>query len=232
MSLGLAYRLKPVVNSLMKCFTGEDFSHQSPSSVSSNALSFQKGKLQLKQMQNFIIDFIEYIEMKKNFSVAKDIDLKNVLNKVLKKLENHSHRPKNLNLKTDIKKNLIIPGSSSHLEKSFEHIVINAFEALNNQEKPKLYIQTSVDSSWIILKFVDNGHGIEREDIKQLFSPLFSNRFGLRGLGLAYVQKALQLHGAFIDVDSSNQGSTFVIKFPLKYHSYNNQKIKNKKIVA
>ena len=74
------------------------------------------------------------------------------------------------------------------------------------------------------------GHGIKSDDMKKLFDPLFSQRFGLRGLGLPYVQKIVQAHKAYLDIQSSQEGTKILIQFPLSYDFYDGfKRLKQKK---
>ena len=173
-------------------------------------------------MRDFILGFIEYAEPEIEFTLKDNIDLKELLTKLLQKLKTHSQRPGNLIQKTEWPPELKIKGSVPHLEKCFEQILINSFEALKNQNKPEIKIQGSFEKPWVVLEFLDNGHGIEPEDIKKLFDPFFSKRFGLRGLGLPYVQKIVKAHKAIMDVKSSQKGTKILIKFPLIYDFYDN----------
>jgi len=51
--------------------------------------------------------------------------------------------------------------------------------------------------------------------VKRLFDPFFSKRFGLRGLGLPYVQKIVTAHKGILNIKSSKKGTTVFIRFPL-----------------
>lgn len=212
MSLDLARKLKPVLNSLIKYFPENK---NVKDSVLPSFFSPKKGRDQLKQMRNFILDFIEYAETENESLLEDVIDLRELLKSSLKKMEKHLQRPETLIQTVKLPVELKVKGSAVHLEKCFEHILINSFEALKNQDRPELYIQGYSEKSLAVLKFLDNGHGIETEDMKKLFDPLFSRRFGLRGLGLAYIQKIIKAHKASLNIESSDKGTAVIIKFPL-----------------
>lgn len=71
----------------------------------------------------------------------------------------------------------------------------------------------------IILKFVDTGIGISKEDLQQIFSPFFRGKnkdytYG-HGIGLALTQKIIALHSGNISVISKeNEGTTFILTLP------------------
>jgi len=216
LSLDLARKLKPVLNSLIKYFPENAINKTGQAhSVLPSFFSPEKGKQQLSQVRNFILDFIEYAEPETESLLKNVVDLNQLLKHLLKKLETHFQRPENLIQKTKWPAEFKVRGSEVHLEKCFEHILINSFEALKNQEKPKIHIQGYFEKNWLVLSFLDNGHGIEPEDVKRLFDPFFSKRFGLRGLGLPYVQKIVTAHKGILNIKSSKKGTTVFIRFPL-----------------
>ena len=216
LSLDLARKLKPILNSLIKYFPESTMNKKDKEySVSPSFFSPEKGKHQLSQMRNFILDFIEYAEPETESLLENAVDLNQLLNRLLKKLETHFQRPEGLIQKTQWPADFKIRGSAVHLEKCFEHILTNSFEALKNQEKPKIHIRGYFEKDWLVLSFLDNGHGIESEDMKRLFDPLFSKRFGLKGLGLPYAQKIVKAHKAVLNIESSKKGTTVFIRFPL-----------------
>lgn len=216
LSLDLARKLKPVLNSLIKYFPENAKNKMDEEySVSPSFFSPEKGKQQLSQIRNFILDFIEYAEPETESLLENTVDLNQLLKHLLKKLETHFQRPENLIQKTKWPAELKIRGSADHLKKCFEHILINSFEALKNQEKPKIQIQGYFEKEWLVLSFSDNGHGIEPEDMKRLFDPFFSKRFGLKGLGLPYVQKIVKAHKGILNIKSSKKGTIVFTRFPL-----------------
>lgn len=216
LALDLARKLKPVLNSLIKYFPENKDGREI---TSSHFVSIQKGRAQMEQLRNFIFDFIEYAEPELESLLENTVDIKKLLKETLKKLETHSQRPEKLHQTLQLPEKFEIQGSSAHLEKCFRHILINSFEALKNQNEPKIHIQGYLEKSWAVLSFLDNGHGIEEGDRKKLFNPLFSKRFGLRGLGLSYVKKIVKAHRADLSIESSDQGTEVIIRFPLIYNS-------------
>ena len=221
LSLDLSRKLKPVLNSLIKYFPENTKNKDQKYSVSPSFFSPKKGRDQLRQMRQFILDFIEYAEPETESLLEDIIDLKELVRKSLKKLETHFHRPENLIQKVDLPMELKAKGSAVHLEKCFEHILVNSFEALRNQNQPEIHIRGFLGKSWVELEFSDNGQGIESEDMNKLFNPLFSKRFGFRGgLGLPYVQKIVKAHKAELHIKSSQKGTKILIKFPLVYDFY------------
>lgn len=65
------------------------------------------------------------------------------------------------------------------------------------------------------LRVTDTGPGIPAEDVDHVFSPFFTSRPGGTGLGLALVQRAVDVHGGAVFVDraraAEGEGATFVV---------------------
>ena len=223
-SLDFCRKLKPGLNSLIKYFPEE-----SPSSKGIFPVS--KGRQQLEQMRKYISDFIEYAEPEMDSLTESPVDLKKLLQELLQELEEIPQRPEGLILHVAIPDTFQVHGSAPHLKKCFKHILMNSFEALKNQNDPQISLRGWLKKEHLILEFFDDGHGIKPEDMKKLFDPLFSQRFGLRGLGLPYVQKIVQAHKASLDISSSEKGTKISITFPLSYHFYNQPKLKKKSAV-
>lgn len=98
------------------------------------------------------------------------------------------------------------------------NILINAIEALDNTDYPKLFVNLKVDVSRAILTIKDNGCGMTEETMKNLFNPFFSSKQRGLGLGMTNMKNIFDLHKAKIDVESEiNVGTTFLITLPRKF---------------
>jgi len=71
---------------------------------------------------------------------------------------------------------------------------------------------------FVCLSVADNGSGIPKDKIDNIFEPFFTTKEVGKGtgLGLAMVFGAVQTHGGFIDVDSTEgKGTTFHLYIPV-----------------
>jgi signal transduction histidine kinase len=66
------------------------------------------------------------------------------------------------------------------------------------------------------VEVVDNGSGIEKDDLEKIFAVFVSRKGGRgTGLGLPVSQKILEEHGGRIRVESQvEHGSRFTLEFP------------------
>jgi signal transduction histidine kinase len=96
------------------------------------------------------------------------------------------------------------------------NLIVNAVQAM--KEGGKLTVSTSQDDSWVRIHIGDNGHGIPQENMDKLFTPFFTTKEDVKGvgLGLAVSYGIIERHGGRIVVKSEvGKGSTFTIVLPI-----------------
>lgn len=81
------------------------------------------------------------------------------------------------------------------------------------------YIQIGYNKKMVKIAFVDNGIGIEDEDLEHIFVPFYRGKnqtdYDGYGIGLPLTQKILAQHNGKLKVTTTaNQGSTFTIYIP------------------
>jgi two-component system NtrC family sensor kinase len=98
------------------------------------------------------------------------------------------------------------------------NIITNAIDACNERENGRVEISTqfSKDERMARIAVVDNGSGIEKDDLEKIFAVFISRKGGRgTGLGLPVSQKILEEHGGRIRVESKvGEGSRFTLEFP------------------
>lgn len=112
-----------------------------------------------------------------------------------------------------------IMGDSHRLKQ----VILNLLDNAVKYSPPGGKIQTSLSylNEEILLQITDNGYGIPKEDLPNIFEPFFQggkNRKGKGwGLGLPIVKKIIESHGGRIEIKSQeNQGTVVTIFFPSK----------------
>ena len=106
-------------------------------------------------------------------------------------------------------------------EKLLRHIFINLLSnAIKYTDTTKsIYINLKTQNDVIHCEVADEGIGIEKEDMKEIFDPFSRGRnigkVGGSGLGLAIVKKAVDLHRGKISFDSKpGKGTSFIVELP------------------
>ena len=113
-------------------------------------------------------------------------------------------------------------GNIQKLEQVLMNIIINASEAIKDK-KGLIIVETRYDKSnnEIIIKFTDNGEGMDEETRKNIFDPFFTTKRneGGTGLGLSISYGIIKEHNGTITVESKlGSGTTFVIHIPVIQH--------------
>ena len=125
-----------------------------------------------------------------------------------------------------------IIGDTSQIQQVIMNLVINASEALQDQdgyvlirtgseyleekELRNLYAgQGLAPGPYVVLEVQDNGHGMNAQTMERIFDPFFTTKFHGRGLGLAAMLGIVKSHKGGIKVCSEvDKGTTIRILFP------------------
>ncbi len=98
------------------------------------------------------------------------------------------------------------------------NVVTNAIDACHDRADGRVEVTTQYSQAEIMARVavVDNGSGIEEEDLEKIFAVFVSRKGGRgTGLGLPVSRKILEEHGGRIRVESKpNVGSRFTLEFP------------------
>jgi len=103
-------------------------------------------------------------------------------------------------------------------------VIVNLLDnAIKYSKEPRIIISTKHTDSKMMLSVQDNGIGIEKNQLKNVFKKFFRVRKGETyaskgfGLGLSFVKKIVTAHDGKIKVVSKpGKGSTFTIELPLQ----------------
>jgi len=82
-----------------------------------------------------------------------------------------------------------------------------------------LTLRTSFSGGWLKVEVQDTGYGISPENMNKLFTPFFTTKQEIKGvgLGLAVSYGIIQRHHGKIEVQSDEgQGSVFSLHLPVK----------------
>ncbi len=164
-------------------------------------------------MDRIISDFLSFAKVTElNIS---DINIKKIIGNCISSV---------IGDKEDIKLNLhideipIIKGDEVLLRQAFTNLLQNSVEAMPNGGNLTISASTisEHEEKFLKISISDTGHGISENIVDKIFLPFFTTKEKGTGLGLAIVHKIVISHGGTIAVDSSNNGTTFNIKLPIK----------------
>ncbi|KAA3604115.1 MAG: hypothetical protein DWQ06_05425 [Calditrichaeota bacterium] len=125
-----------------------------------------------------------------------------------------------INLKLELKPLNSIIANKGELVQIWTNLVKNACESLRNSgiQNPEIIIFSEQQKTSISVKIQDNGNGIPKEMLNQIFRPNVTTKigglsFGL-GLGLTIVERLVNSYNGRISVQSVRGETIFEIKLP------------------
>lgn len=128
-----------------------------------------------------------------------------------------------INLFQDIT-DVVVRSDLELLKQVFMNIILNAVQAM--PEGGNLKVAMEENTEYVTVSVIDDGEGINPQNIEKIFDPFFSTKDKGTGLGLAIAHKIMQTHGGFIRAyRNKGKGSTFCVSFP-KIDIKNNNDVK------
>jgi two-component system NtrC family sensor kinase len=145
------------------------------------------------------------------------------VNEALEKtLELHAYRMRvnNIEVSTELDPGLPLTLADFHqLQQVFVNLITNAEQAMTAAHgEGSLSIRTRKAGDLIQVTFTDNGPGIAKENLKQIFDPFYTTKEVGKGtgLGLGICYGIVEAHSGRLYARSEpGKGSTFVVEIPI-----------------
>jgi signal transduction histidine kinase len=110
-----------------------------------------------------------------------------------------------------------VNGDLEQLQRVFTNLILNAVQAMPGGGV--LVIRSGSREDQLKVEIQDSGCGISRENLRKVFTPFFSTKPEVKGvgLGLAVAYGITKRHGGNIEVRSEvGQGSIFTVNLPVR----------------
>ena len=135
-------------------------------------------------------------------------------------LLSHSAQMQNVEVIRDLSPTLPeVMADFDQLQQVCTNLILNAIQAMS--DGGRLTMRTSLDGNdQVKIEVEDTGCGISEENLKKLFTPFFTTKKEVKGvgLGLAVSYGIIQRHKGRIEVNSEEgKGTTFTIYLPLRH---------------
>ena len=142
----------------------------------------------------------------------QDTDLNSVIHNALSKVKIPG------NIKVMVRLDNSIPRfkiDSAQMKRVHVNLIMNAVQAM--PEGGKLTITSCRKGDFVEVGVQDTGVGITEQNMKKIFTPLFTTKAKGVGLGLPICKNLVEAHGGSIEVESEvGKGSTFTIRLPIR----------------
>ncbi|MFK8002837.1 MAG: ATP-binding protein [Polyangiales bacterium] len=144
------------------------------------------------------------------------VDVASALRSALQMCENELRHRGTLELQLDTSPTVEI--NASRLVQVFVNLLINAAQAIENQEDGLVQVSASTDErGWACIVIEDNGPGIPAEDMHRIFEPFFTTKAAMQGtgLGLSICRNLVtQAHGELHVESAPGSGAKFTVYLP------------------
>jgi signal transduction histidine kinase/HAMP domain-containing protein len=176
----------------------------------------------LLQLINNILDFAKIESGKIELQLAPT-SIQGLCNSSLSFVKQQAFK-KNIRLSSQVPEGLEpIRVDEYRIRQMLINLLNNAVKFTLDDGEVWIEVQPNSTNEYIFISVVDTGIGISSDDLSKLFQPFvhvdnaYTRRQAGTGLGLAMVQRIVQLHGGSVHAESAlGRGSRFTVKLPWK----------------
>lgn len=183
-----------------------------------NLSLIQKNAYRLLKLVNQLIDFRK-IEVDKMPLRAAPVNLPTFVNEIVGQYRNLAAR-KNIDLRVLSKEHVLeVWADTGLLDKVLFNLLTNAFKFTQGSGYVHVYVERSADASSAIIKVEDNGPGMSKKALSQIFDVFHQGDYETSegsGLGLALSKEIVDLHQGRLEAWSEkDRGTVFTVTLPL-----------------
>ncbi len=169
-------------------------------------------------LEEVIHDITRILNIKKGGEKLERINLKEQLS-LAKAILQNDITAKNIDISITCDESLHIDGIRAYIQSIFYNLIHNAIKYSSKERRPAITINIESSDTSVVLKFQDNGIGIDMkyasEKIFQLYQR-FNTEYQGKGYGLFLTKTQVEAMRGDISVSSIlHQGTTFTLSFPL-----------------
>ncbi|WP_131536822.1 sensor histidine kinase [Pedobacter nototheniae] len=100
------------------------------------------------------------------------------------------------------------------VEQVLINLITNSIYAVEEMENPHIQVNYRLESNKLYIEVIDNGRGIEANDLEKIFVPFYTTRKTGSGIGLTISRNIMKMHKGGIEVASTpGEGTTFSLIF-------------------
>jgi two-component system sensor histidine kinase PilS (NtrC family) len=171
-----------------------------------------------EQLESFARDFLL---LARPVPVSKEsVDLSDVTEEVLESIKLSPDWSDKINVRKNLSKNLRAFANREQVRQIINNLALNAVQSM--EDNGVLSIETKTiksddDKKYAEIKIMDNGCGIEEDDLNKIFEPFFTKKSKGTGLGLTIVSHIIDGYKGKIKIESEkNKGTTCMVWLPLE----------------
>lgn len=204
--------LTEVVNSMIIDESGglKDLSELKQDELDDLHIGLKTVEKRSKGLVNFVNAYGEFSKIPQ--PKFKEVDIKEVIDSVVLLLINDLKKA-NISLKTTVQRHKLVLDPEL-IEQVVINLIKNAKEALSEVKNPMILIESQKLNDRFQLTVEDNGKGIEKDTLENIFIPFFTTKKEGSGIGLSLSKQIMQAHkGAIYVASAEGQGTRFTLSF-------------------
>ena len=159
----------------------------------------------IKSRSEGLLNFAKtYINLNKESKLnLKKINISNLFSNI-KTLMEPSLKSKGIQINFEVQsKRMEIEVDEHLIEQVLINLILNAKDAVKEKSNPVISIKAGyTDNHKVVLSVMDNGIGIPKDLMEDIFIPFFTNKSTGSGIGLSLCKKIMMLHKGKIKVNS------------------------------
>lgn len=172
-----------------------------------------------EEIERTLILLQDFLSIQK-LKIEKDIlDINLLLEEIICSLE-PLFKEKKIQLNSNIsEEEIYVNGDYNRLKQVFINLIKNSIEAMTNDRKHILKIDIIEGKEKVKIEIIDNGVGIEKENLKKLKNPFFSTKANGTGLGVYLSSEIIKAHNGKISYESNLNETKAIIQIPKNLES-------------
>ncbi|MEW5923774.1 MAG: ATP-binding protein [Candidatus Zixiibacteriota bacterium] len=165
------------------------------------------------RLNNILTDFLLYARSKR--AVFTRVELCHLISEVIDVVKHHPSHAENVSLRMTSSESVVyIYGDEDQIKQILINLIINAFEALDNNPGEVTITLDSSQNNEVTVCIADDGPGIDKEAASKIFDPFYSTKKYGTGLGLSIVQRLAKNLDLDLSCESEpGRGTSFILKF-------------------
>ena len=173
---------------------------------------------QVSKLENLVIDLLNLAKADLTNEDRTAVDFQTMLRDIEDQLAEPIAK-NDVVVETHVKTARSIFSQKTRILQILENLILNAVK-YSDPEKEKRWVKVDVtqNTEFFQITVADNGIGIpkdKQQDVFQLFKRFHPGRSDGSGLGMSLIKRHVDRLGGKISFDSSPEGSTFNLSFPL-----------------
>lgn len=162
-----------------------------------------------------LMDFVQHYHSMTHLPIPEieEFHLKTFLERIINLFTPECEK-KQIEVNLDLQDGLVLYADSNLIQQVLINLIKNSIHALADTDEKEIRITGRTDGSEILISVKDNGCGIDKENMENIFIPFYTTRKEGSGIGLSLAKQIMRLHNGQISVKSEpGKGAEFVLKF-------------------